>query len=63
MADKHRCQDMAPLPESPTTLRLRAAYRCEPCHKHCLVPCRFTAAEFRELERSLVEGRSTDGAS
>jgi hypothetical protein len=54
---------MAPLPESPTTLRLRAAYRCEPCHKHCLVPCRFTAAEFRELERSLVEGRSTDGAS
>jgi hypothetical protein len=30
-------------------VRLRQEHRCARCHKHCLVPCRFTAAEFRQL--------------
>ena len=31
---------------------LRTKYRCTMCHKKCLVPCRFTAAEFRQLAAS-----------
>jgi hypothetical protein len=32
--------------------RLRFLHRCLMCHKHCLIPCKFTAAEFRELLRN-----------
>lgn len=28
---------------------LASAYRCQMCHKQCLVPCRFTAAEFKMM--------------
>lgn len=31
---------------------LASAYRCQMCHKQCLVPCRFTAAEFKMMVRA-----------
>jgi len=34
---------------------LRARYRCTLCHKHCDIPCQFTAAEFRRLAQELDE--------
>ena len=33
--------------DSPASEWLRQKYRCTMCHKRCLVPCRFTSAEFR----------------
>ena len=42
---------------------LRARYRCTMCHKHCMVPCRFTLAEFRALERALSEAEERTGVS
>ena len=47
---------MATSDETATTVMLRARYRCAQCHKRCLVPCRFTAAEFRQLERRTLAG-------
>jgi hypothetical protein len=37
---------------------LRARYRCTMCHKQCLVPCKFTAAEFRQMMLEAEEGGS-----
>lgn len=42
--------------DPPEVIELRARYRCTMCHKHCLIPCTLTAAEFRELEREAIEG-------
>jgi len=34
------------------------------CHKQCLVPCRFTAAEFRQMMLEADEGSpETEGSS
>ncbi len=43
-------------------LALRSRYRCALCYKHCPIPCRFTAAEYRQLvEATLQTGpESTD---
>ncbi len=43
-------------------LALRSKYRCALCHKHCPIPCRFTASEYRQLvEATLRTGHeSTD---
>ncbi len=35
---------------------LRARHRCAMCHKQCLVPCKFTAAEFRQMMLEAEEG-------
>jgi hypothetical protein len=43
-----------------TASMLRTHYRCAMCHKHCPIPCRFTGAEFRLLQQTLVEGASAD---
>ena len=56
---------MAPRPErgwdeSTRAAMLRAQYRCAMCHKRCLVPCRFTAAEFRRMEEDRPVGESSD---
>ena len=51
---------------------LSSTYRCRMCHKQCLVPCRFTAAEFKMMVRarcaedldasdSTQPGEATDG--
>jgi hypothetical protein len=41
-------------PEWPdhSAVALRARYRCTMCHKNCMTPCRFTAAEFARLEQA-----------
>jgi hypothetical protein len=35
--------------------RLASTYRCQMCHKQCLVPCRFTAAEFKMMVAQYAE--------
>jgi hypothetical protein len=35
--------------------KLRSMYRCSMCHKHCRIPCKLTAAEFRQMERAMTE--------
>ena len=35
---------------------LSSTYRCTMCHKQCLVPCRFTAAEFKMMVRERCAG-------
>ena len=30
------------------------------CHKQCFVPCRFTAAEFLQMEQAMSDGGSPD---
>jgi hypothetical protein len=30
------------------------------CHKQCFVPCRFTAAEFLQMEQAMSDGRCPD---
>jgi len=48
---------MEPGPDHPPTAdELRARYRCRMCHKQCAVPCRLTAAEFRQLAEGTYEG-------
>jgi len=42
---------------------VRARYRCTMCHKHCLVPCRFTIAEFQVLEQAVAEADRSPGVS
>ncbi len=34
---------------TPEELALRSRYRCALCYKHCPIPCRFTASEYRQL--------------
>lgn len=47
--------------ESPRALMLRKRYRCDRCYKGCLIPCRFTAAEFRQMERESHEATPDEG--
>lgn len=49
--------------ESPRVRVLRTRYRCDRCYKSCLVPCRFTAAEFRQLEQSGDEPTPDEGSN
>jgi hypothetical protein len=42
--------------QRPTAEELRARYRCRACHKRCIVPCRLTLTEFRQLEQGTYEG-------
>lgn len=49
--------------ESPRTSMLRKRYRCERCYKGCLIPCRFTAAEFRQMERESDEATPDEGSN
>ncbi len=56
---------MAPRPErgwgeSTRAAMLRRQYRCAMCHKNCLIPCRFTASEFREMAEDLPVGECSD---
>ncbi len=41
---------------------LRLKYRCTMCHKQCLVPCQFTAAEFRQMLAVGEDGMLVDGS-
>jgi hypothetical protein len=41
---------------------LRLKYRCTMCHKQCLVPCQFTAAEFRRMVAAGEDGTLVDGS-
>ena len=34
--------------DPPEVVRVRMRHRCLMCHKHCLIPCKFTASEFRQ---------------
>lgn len=34
---------------------LRSLYRCSMCIKHCRIPCKLTAAEFRRMEKAMTE--------
>ncbi len=55
---------MAPCPDPPAIVKLRSRYRCGMCHKHCVVPCVFTRAEFAILEQAAIDeaaiGEATD---
>ena len=46
--------------DSPAAWALRTRYRCQMCHKQCFVPCRFTAAEFLQMEQAMSDGGSPD---
>jgi|GEM_PF-7124202 len=30
-------------------------HRCLMCHKHCLIPCKFTALEFQQMLRNELD--------
>jgi hypothetical protein len=52
-----RHQSMERGPDGPPTAdELRARYRCRTCHKQCVVPCRLTTLEFRQMEQGTFEG-------
>ena len=42
-------------PDSSAASELRATYCCIMCHKHCRIPCKLTAAEFRQMEQAMTE--------
>ena len=46
--------------EPQAVVRLRMLHRCLMCHKHCLIPCKFTAIEFQELLRNESESSDHD---
>ena len=46
---------MTAFDEPPEVVRLRMLHRCLMCHKHCLIPCKFTAYEFQQKVRDEVE--------
>lgn len=41
--------------DSSAASQLRATYCCTMCHKHCRIPCKLTAAEFRQMEQAMTE--------
>jgi hypothetical protein len=42
-------------PDSSAASELRAKYCCTMCHKYCRIPCKLTAAEFRQMEQAMTE--------
>ena len=47
-------------PDSSAASELRATYCCIMCHKHCRIPCKLTAAEFRQMEQAMTEATARD---
>jgi len=41
--------------DPPEVVRLRMLHRCLMCHKHCLIPCKFTAHEFQQKVRDELD--------
>jgi hypothetical protein len=35
-------------------------HRCLMCHKHCLIPCKFTAFEFQQILRDELDSPALD---
>ena len=46
--------------DPPAVVRLRKLHRCLMCHKHCLIPCKFTAMEFQQILRDELEQLAPD---
>ena len=46
---------MTAFDEPPEVVRLRMLHRCLMCHKHCLIPCKFTVYEFQQKVRDELE--------
>jgi len=46
--------------DPPAVVRLRLRHRCLLCHKHCLVPCKFTASEFRQAVQDELDSLPLD---
>lgn len=49
--------------ESPEVQRLRTVHRCGMCHKRCLIPCKFTGDEFRQLVAGLAPSGEAPSSS
>ena len=45
--------------DSSAASELRATYCCIMCHKHCRIPCKLTAAEFRQMEQAMTEATAS----
>jgi hypothetical protein len=41
--------------DPPAVVRLRMLHRCLMCHKHCLIPCKFTALEWQQKIRDELD--------
>ena len=46
-------------PDSSAASILRETYCCTMCHKHCRIPCKLTAAEFRQMEQAMSDAIAT----
>jgi len=46
--------------DPPAVVRLRMLHRCLMCHKHCLIPCKFTAIEFQQVLRNELDSLALD---
>ena len=53
---------MAVFVDPPEVVRLRLLHRCLMCHKHCLIPCKFTALEFERLVQDELDSPALDAA-
>jgi hypothetical protein len=48
--------------DPPVVARLRTLHRCRMCHKHCLIPCKFTALEFQQVLRHELDRPCPDAS-
>jgi hypothetical protein len=48
--------------DPPVVVRLRMRHRCLMCHKRCLIPCMFTASEFRQVVQDELDSFPPDDA-
>ncbi len=49
--------------DPPAVTELRRLHRCLMCQKHCLTPCKFTVAEFRQLLRDRFDSQTLERAN
>jgi hypothetical protein len=58
---QHADPDYMPaIVDPPAVVRLRKLHRCLMCHKHCLIPCKFTAVEFQQILQDELDPPAPD---